>query len=92
MRLFAGFIVVSIFTGCAVPQTAMRTGTVARDGHTILWNEPVQSLAPNPGQFVDTLLRAGSAYCTGYANTYNSQPHGQAMVITPGQGTSFIYY
>jgi hypothetical protein len=73
MKLFASLILISIFSGCAAPQASMRTGTVARDGHTILWNEPVQSPAPNAGQFVDTLLRAGSAYCTGYANTAAEQ-------------------
>jgi hypothetical protein len=91
MRLLQSFILISLFcTGCAVPETAqMRTGVVGSDGRTVLWDQPV---VERSAQFVDALLRAGSAYCTGYANTYSQQPHGQALVITPGGPTSFIYY
>ncbi len=86
MRVIAALIVISCFSGCAVGPT----GVVGSDGHTVYWN---QGQPENQGsQVVQTLLQAGGRYCTGYANTYNSTPHGQAMVFSPGGKNSFIYW
>ncbi len=87
MKSFAALIVISGLVGCTADQQARFTaGYYGESGHTFseAMSDVVRPL-PDPA-------RMAGSYCTGYANAYNSQPHGQAMVITPGVGTSFIYY
>jgi hypothetical protein len=85
--------------GCAAQEQA-RTGVIGPDGHTIIWDEPVQ---PTTGEklanVLDETLQAAGDFGRGYSNAYNQYPQQQhgtmtATSLTPGQPptTTFIHY